>query len=108
MTTRYRPVSEWGSKARKEEARVLRKNHRAAAIEEGVWDFAADADEYDEPVYDENAPPVDSGLAATRCGICGERLGTTDPDLLADQYVYEVDGTLDYISLFHKACAEAH
>lgn len=37
----------------------------------------------------------------TRCGECGEPL---ENEPVTDQRVYDFDGTLDYISLFHQRC----
>ena len=160
--TNYKTVSEWGSKARKAEANAYRGNNNRAVIEEGVYAFAADADEYDEPQY-KGSPPRSyesntiiaalepesrtarivrdaaalyepltdeqydalltqaveveaqkmtferaGALAATRCSFCGEPLGTANPTLLADCFVYERDGELDCILLAHAACAEGH
>lgn len=36
------------------------------------------------------------------CSECG--LPLREGDELADRYIYEIDGTLDYIELFHASC----
>jgi len=38
------------------------------------------------------------------CALCGKRI--VDNDKMADCYVYEFDGSLDYIQLAHADCAK--
>ena len=70
-----------------------------------VWARALDRDLEDQEIEaeePEGATAEGSGLTDVACAVCGELL--TGP--IKDRFIYEMNGDLDCIELFHAGCAE--